>query len=280
MASEPLSDTFGYGVAASRPTAAIAGRVYFATDTGVFSRDNGSSWDTLAVGGNPGAFQFPTGTGSITATEGYAGYDSDDEYVKVYDGQRERIVGAVGWTPTAWPLFWDPSAALTTSLTLAANGGSVAIPMVVPAHMLLQDVALRSNDTATARTWGWDLYINRLNNGNSGENTANRVANSSADETFTPAAASNRFVTAASAPIYLGPGVYWLVVQCRHATNNFAVGSTAGTTLGSAIVGGITKTTTNPNGSTLDLVAATWTKQASVIGAALRGRVLGMSTVI
>lgn len=276
--SEALADVIGYGLASARTTASIEGRLFYATDTGMLSRDNGSSWDDLGTIG--GTFRFPTATGAIPTTEGYAGYDSDDEYVKVYDGQRERVVGSVGWATTAWPSLWDPSAALTTAQSLPANGGSCAIPMVVPAHMLLGDVALRNTDTATARTWGWDLYINRLNNGNSGENTVNRVANSSADETFTPSAASNRFVNAASAPIYLAPGVYWLVVQNRHASSTFGLASTAGTTLGSAIVGGITKTTTNPNGATLDLVAATWVKVASVFGVALRGRVLGMGSVL
>jgi len=33
------------GVHASRPAAAVAGKYYFSTDTGVWARDNGSSWD-------------------------------------------------------------------------------------------------------------------------------------------------------------------------------------------------------------------------------------------
>lgn len=38
------------GLAASRPAAAIAGRLYFATDTGVLSYDNGSVWTTIPTG--------------------------------------------------------------------------------------------------------------------------------------------------------------------------------------------------------------------------------------
>lgn len=49
-ATEPLSDAFGYGVASSRPAAGIPGRVYYATDTSALSRDNGTSWDALALG--------------------------------------------------------------------------------------------------------------------------------------------------------------------------------------------------------------------------------------
>jgi hypothetical protein len=50
--SEALNDAIGRGVAASRPTASIPGRLYYATDTSTLSRDNGTSWDTIATGGN------------------------------------------------------------------------------------------------------------------------------------------------------------------------------------------------------------------------------------
>ena len=48
-----LASVFGYGVAASRPAAGIAGRHYYSTDTKVLERDNGSSWDTIATIGAP-----------------------------------------------------------------------------------------------------------------------------------------------------------------------------------------------------------------------------------
>jgi hypothetical protein len=212
--------------------------------------------------------------------EGEVEYDAANDILNVYDGQRERGVSAVGWTPTAFPFFHDPSAVFTTAITLPANGGSIAIPMIVPAHMLLADVTVRNLDTATARTWGWDLYVNRLNNNNASENTVDRVVACTANETFTPSAASSRFV---ACPItYLAPGVYWLVIQNRHATNTFAFASSAHAagSVATGIVAGITKTTTNPNGATLDLVAATWAKQATGLSAAMRGRVLGMGAVI
>ena len=49
LASVNLRDIF-----ANRPTAGIAGRSFFATDTNTLYRDNGASWDfiaTLTVGG-------------------------------------------------------------------------------------------------------------------------------------------------------------------------------------------------------------------------------------
>jgi len=39
------------GLAGSRPAASIVGRFYFSTDTGNWSRDNGSTWDDVATGG-------------------------------------------------------------------------------------------------------------------------------------------------------------------------------------------------------------------------------------
>lgn len=52
MSTEPISDVIGYGVAASRPAAGIAGRLYFPTDvSGTLYRDNGTSWDTISLGG-------------------------------------------------------------------------------------------------------------------------------------------------------------------------------------------------------------------------------------
>lgn len=86
VASEPLSDTFGYGVAASRPAAGIAGRVYYATDTQVLSRDNGSSWDTLTLVSGGAAFagcraQRTTDQGSITTgTDTPVVFDAADVY--------------------------------------------------------------------------------------------------------------------------------------------------------------------------------------------------------
>lgn len=262
-----------------------AGGVEFRAETG-----GGSLTDhTHAVTGSgstgggaslaPTSLRLPTATGALATTEGLIGYDSDDDIVKVYDGQRERAVTNTGWTPFALPLNYSNSAALTSTLTIAANGGSYAVPMLVPSHMLLEAVVLRQVATATARTWGWDLYAQALNAGNSGENTLARVAASTADDSFTPGAASTRTLAAGSAPIYLAPGVYWLVIQSRHATSTFLLGATAvGAVAATLFNGAQLKTTSNPNGATLDFVAATWTKDTAVPGIAMQGRVFGQTT--
>lgn len=211
--------------------------------------------------------------------EGLQAYASDTDLLNIYDAQRFRAVQSMGWQPRAWPLHVQWSGA-ATSVALAANGGSIAIPILVVGHMLLQSVTLRSADTATARTWGWDLYVQYLNNGNAGENTLARIAACASNETFTPSAASNRTVDAGSAPIYLPPGIYWLVAQNRHATNTFAVQLATGVMAGDFDAAGFqTKTTTNPNGATLDFVAATWTKETGGNSpyAKLNGRVFGQT---
>jgi hypothetical protein len=162
--------------------------------------------------------------------------------------------------------------ALSTAFALAANGGSVAVEMGVLATMNVEQVRLRNTDTGTARAWRWDLYVQT-----GSTNTLTRVAASNGSESFTPAgAASVRTLAAASAPVVIQPGIYWLVIQNTHATSGFGVGSLAGVALSGVAVQ--SKTTTNPNGSTLDFTAATWTKSASGIGVIIDGRVFGQST--
>jgi len=214
--------------------------------------------------------------------EGLRAYDGDINIAKQYDTQRWRNVDARGWMPYAYPLAYNWPGTTAVVSNMAANGGSVAIPFMLNSHLLLQSVVYRNGNTSLERTWGWDLYVQYLNNGNAGENTLTRVAAGNANETFTPAAVTNRTIVAASAPaaadgpIYLGPGLYWLVIQNRHATNTLAIaGVAAPDTFAVDLVQ--TKTTTNPNGATLDFVAATWAKQVWIIQARLAGRVFGQT---
>lgn len=53
--------SFKSGTAASRPAAGFGGRFYFATDTGVLSRDNGTSWEDI------GGYTHPNHTGDVTS---------------------------------------------------------------------------------------------------------------------------------------------------------------------------------------------------------------------
>lgn len=160
--------------------------------------------------------------------------------------------------------------ATTTSTTLAANGGSVAIPVRLDTPMFLQSVSIRNNDVASARSWNWSLWTAQ------GTATGTRIAVGTAADAFTAGAASNRTIAAASAPVLLRPGLYWIVIQCQHATNNFLIGGPAAGNL-SAIDAAQTKTLTNPLSTTLDFTAATWTKVTTAPIVRLNGRVFGQA---
>jgi len=219
------------------------------------------------------------GTSALTATEGYAEWQSTTKRLLLYDAQRERSLSSIGWTPSALPMIFDPSAALTTAYTLAANGGTIVVPILVTGHMLLQGVTVRNTDTGTARSWRWHLYEQYLNNGNAGENTLTRIESGNGNDSFTPGgAASNRTLNGTGAPTYLAPGLYWVAIQNVHATSTFGLASTAVGSSAFAPNSAQVKTLAVPLGSTLDLVAATWTKLVDIYAVRLNGRVFGQTT--
>lgn len=235
----------------------------------IYQSDGSTAWSTWATLGS-----------SVTEILDLPTAETDDTLVLAPDGAggvefRAETGGSgttlVGPTPRALPLDFDNSAAYNTAVALAANGGSMAVAIHVPAEIRLQSVQVRNTDGSGARQWGWDLYVQ-----NGETNTLDRVAASNGDESFTASSVSVRTLAAASAPVVLDPGIYWLVLQSTHATNTFGVGTTAA----AALYGGATqtKTTTNPNGATLDFTAATWTKTTATPAAILLGRVFGEST--
>lgn len=181
----------------------------------------------------------------------------------------------LGFQPYAYPLGFSTDAS-TGNATLAANGGSHAAPILITAPMLLESVTIKNANTSLAREWRWDLYLQDTNTGDSAENTVNRVATCSGNDNFTPSAASLRTLSASSNTL-LQPGLYWIVIQCTHASNSFLYLAQLGNST-FAVNHYQTKTTSNPNGSTLDLIAATWTKSTAVGAIRLNGIVLGQST--
>ncbi|MCU0250213.1 MAG: hypothetical protein MUE61_08400 [Vicinamibacterales bacterium] len=183
-----------------------------------------------------------------------------------------EIVPAAGFVPYAYMAGFNGAGTYTTALSLAANGGSIAIPIVVPSRMSLRQVSIWNTDTGSARSWNWSLYAQLAGNDS---NTLNRVAVGSAAESYTATVGSKRTIAAASAPITLSPGLYWLVVQNNHSTNTFGLGSVATGTLSHNRAQ--TKTLTVPVGATLDFVAATWTKVTSIYPVVLEGDVFGQT---
>lgn len=178
-----------------------------------------------------------------------------------------------GFQPIAYPFGHSSANAYGGSLALAAVSGTALIPIMLSAPMLLQSVTVLNNDTATARSWRWDLYADLYNNANA----IPRVATCSAQENFTPGgAASLRTIDAANVPVFLPPGLYYLAIQNVHATSTFALGAT--------LAGGNfnvptekTKTTGSVNGATLDIIAATWSANPAAFAVVLRGRAAGNS---
>lgn len=184
-----------------------------------------------------------------------------------------------GWAPVVYPVGYSTAVALTTAEALAANGGSVAIGFMVPSRIRLTDVSIRNTDTGTARSWGWDLYRQSTQTESAGENTLSRVAASNGADAFTPGGGASTRTLGVTAVVTLDPGFYWLVIQNRHASNTFGLAYTLSSNDFGPNLPAQIKTTTNPNGATLDFVAATWTKNRRLYGAYLRGYVFGQSSV-
>lgn len=66
-----LADVIMRGVAASRPAAGVAGRLYYSTDTGVLERDNGSTWDSIVP--TPAGSGAQPADATLTALAGLSG---------------------------------------------------------------------------------------------------------------------------------------------------------------------------------------------------------------
>lgn len=224
-----------------------------------------------------GDMLLPSGAGVLD--ELFINWDTTKKLVTIGDGVRARSVSSGGWVPFAFPIGFNlANTYTTTGFTLSANGMSAMIPIDVPGHMILTSIFVSNVDATLARTLGWDLYRQDQQTPVAGENTLTRVATSSANDTFTATVASIRPI--ACADTYLSPGVYWLVLQNRHATNTYSVGFVASGNMANGTTMPVNrfKQTTNPNGSTLDFVAATWSANSSMLGVRLAGKVFGQSS--
>ena len=221
---------------------------------------------------------YSTAGPSLTNRTPYNSTDSDDSVISIVGNSRVFVTALKenfpsGWMPYSYPDGYSISGTIT-NLTIAANGGSLAVPISIAAPMSLKSVSIWSTDSDTARTWGWDLYRDNVNDELLASNSLTRYALCSANETFTPSAASTRTITS-STTVRLSPGLYWIVIQNRHASNAFNIGAIAANAFAPNTAQ--TKTTTNPNGATLDFVAVTWTKVTAAYCVRLNGEVFGGS---
>lgn len=117
------------------------------------------------------------------------------------------------------PLYYG-GAGIGVANALPANGGSVLLPIMVPARMSLQGISYRNTDSTLARSSEWRLYVDD----NSGVSVT-EIAGANGTDSFTASAGSTRDSACASPPVQLLPGMYWLVLRNTHATNTLGIGS-------------------------------------------------------
>lgn len=236
---------------------------------------NAQGWDILAtfVGGAVGWLLVFS-----TIVNPAPRYDSTLHELRFHNTQRELSAPA-GWQPYALAVGATATDSYGNNTALPISGGSIAVAIPVTGHMLLQAVAIYNGDTATLRALEWRLYKQRLNNGNAGENTLDEVPGANGTDSFTPSAASVRVCAASGAPVYLSPGIYWLVVRNTDPTSAWDLRYSAAPAVGLLQTICQTKTLGSALGATLDFVAATWTKSSTINPAvALYGRVFGQTT--
>lgn len=195
--------------------------------------------------------------------------------------QRQRYAqfAPCGWQAYALPQDFAIGASYVASTSLPANGGSIAIPFVITGNMLAQTLAAQTKSISTNYAFGFDLYIQDNNDiSSTPDNTLRRVLATITASGALPGAEST-IQTSADTPVLLTPGVYWGVIQNRHATNALLISSQA---TGSFSHGsGRTKTLTNPNGDTIDfsVSAGGWSAFTGSVAAFMRGVVFGETAV-
>lgn len=161
--SEPLSDSFGYGVAASRPAAGIVGRVYYASDTAVFSRDNGTSWDTIPLGGGgsevaPRCIALPTPVASAGPISfSFAGAAPDATH---------KLFASIGMTANATTVTSITQTNVTwtqlhTFLESASGGTRVDLWMGTPSGTpgTTGSIAFAGSSNMSATIWQWPAAL-------------------------------------------------------------------------------------------------------------------------
>lgn len=195
--------------------------------------------------------------------------------------QRQRVMRtqSMGWQSNAFPQNYTFGATPGAPFVLTP-AQSVLLAIFLTGNMLLEDIIFRQQTPAIAYQFGWDLYVQDANDGNTSENTIRRIVQSNGDASGVSPGAGGEFVLAVmGAPFPLTPGIYWLVVQNRHATNNLTLDIAAGGAFDTNTRYVRRKVTTNPNGATLNAVTG-WSDDAYLLFLRLRGRVFGMTTVL
>lgn len=182
-----------------------------------------------------------------------------------------------GYVPYAYPIGGGPDASLTGQ-NLAAAGGAIAVPVVVPGDIWLMSVSFWNTDAATARgPVEFAIYKDLTDETNTLALAPFMVGNLA---TWTPTVASLRTISVTGgAGSGLPAGAYWLVLKNNHASNTLAVGMVTQGTMGNTNQSQTKTFTTAAFGTSLDFVAATWTKQTYLPNIRMNGASFGQSTL-
>lgn len=181
-------------------------------------------------------------------------------------------LGPNGSAAQAYPINYVPSGTYTTAITLVANGGTIAIPFVLPGAMHVHAIEFYNTDSSLTREWELGLF---LDTGMDEMADLIPLANDFGGG-GTVGSAGIRSVVLGNPP-YAPGGIVWLLIRNIDASNTLGIGSlpAAGTFQYNSHQ---TKTLTSFLGDAdqLDLVTG-WSKATGIPGAVLRGRVFAQS---
>ena len=200
MATITIPGMFLTGTHAARPaaTAVGGGSIYSCTDHALIYQSDGSAWSTWAtLGGTPTAADVTfTPAGTIAATDVQAAIEEV--------ASEAGAGGAVGNTLNVYPPGFSVSPGSTLSLASLAQ----AMPIVIPAPMLVRGIMARVT-TGAAGTNQWGLFQY-----DSSPASATKLAGG------TGALGSTGWVgiAAASAPVSVAAGAYMLVFHYASAS--------------------------------------------------------------
>ena len=159
----------------------------------------------------------------------------------------------------------SPEVNASGTLTLPANGGSVAVPFFPSALIDVQSITCRTTDTSLAHTLEVVLYSD------GGEGPPMELRGQFQSFTFTATVAANR-TGAMFGPIRLAAGAVYLIVR------NSGVNSTTLATVPVGNLGGnLAATATIGSSLSANLGAVTWTPIASVPLIRLNGSIFGLT---
>lgn len=215
------------GLASARPSAGTVGRFYYATDTAVFTYDDGVAWvnvsspDTVTLAATQTltnkTLTSPVINGTVTGTAAFTGVTgiASPEYVQ-YDLTHSQTI-AVGKT------YWND---LEGTIDLGLKGGNVTL------HTGQQVVARVRNDTGSTLLKGRAVYVSGANGDR--KQVSYAQANSESASSKTIGVLMEDIVTGAEGFISVIGVVKGL------DTSTFSVG--AAVWLSSTVAGGLTAT--------------------------------------